>query len=224
MLLTAEQIRMEFIREGRGTNRFTAVQETDFTLEPGKLTVLKGRSGSGKSTLLNILSGLLPPTTGTVTAGDTALYTLPDGARSAFRNRHIGVIPQGQTALFSLTVLENVCLPVTMFGGAAGAADDAKALLERLEIASLANVYPAELSGGELRRMAIARALLRKPELVFADEPTGDLDEESTAAVFQLLRETAEQGAAVLVVTHETAAEQYADKMYQMAGGVLTAL
>ena len=223
MNVTAQGLTKEFARKTGGSNRFTALQPVDFTLEAGQLTVLMGRSGSGKSTLLNLLAGLLRPTAGTIHAGETELTALSDKALSAFRNEHIGVIPQGQTAVYSLNVLENVLLPYTLTGNAGeGEIAYAKELLERLDIAKLAEVSPAELSGGELRRMAIARAFVRNPEIILADEPTADLDDENTAVVFDALKAAARDGAAVLMVTHESGAEQYADRMLTMKNGVMT--
>ena len=222
-MLEAQGIRKEFIRQGKGTNRLVAVQDTDLTLAPGELTVLMGRSGSGKSTLLNMLAGLLAPTAGRILLDGEDLYAMEDRALSRLRNAKIGVIPQGQTALHSLTVLENVLLPVRMYDPKADAAPEAAALLERLGIAELQQDKPAALSGGELRRMANARAVIRRPQIILADEPTGDLDDENTAIVFDFLRESARNGAAVLVVTHEGDAVQYADRIFRMNAGLLTA-
>ena len=222
-MLEAQGIRKEFIRQGKGTNRLVAVQDTDLTLGAGELTVLMGRSGSGKSTLLNMLAGLLAPTAGRILLDGEDLYAMEDRALSRLRNARIGVIPQGQTALHSLTVLENVLLPVRMYDPKADAAPEALALLERLGIAELQQDKPAALSGGELRRMAIARAVIRRPQIILADEPTGALDDENTAIVFDFLRESARNGAAVLVVTHEGDAVQYADRIFRMNAGVLTA-
>lgn len=223
MKLTAEHITKEYLRENRadGSNRFFAVQDTTLTLESGTMTVLMGRSGSGKSTLLNMLAGLSVPSSGTVKLDGTDLYAMPDQALSRLRNEKIGVIPQGQTALHSLTVKENILLPYLLYGDQPDS-DFAEQLMQTLDIAALADAKPAELSGGEMRRTAIARALIRKPMLVLADEPTADLDDENTAAVFRLLLETARQGAAVFIVTHENDAAQYADRMLKMSGGVIT--
>lgn len=221
MILQAEGISREFLREGRGTNRLVAVQPVDLTLESGTVTVLTGRSGSGKSTLLNMLAGLLRPSSGKILLDDNDLYAMSDKALSRLRCERIGVIPQGQTALHSLTVLQNVCLPYTLYGEEPHR-EDARALLEKLGIAALADARPAELSGGELRRAAIARALLRKPALLLADEPTADLDDENTAAVFSYLRDAAKEGAAVFIVTHESDAASYADRMLRMDAGKLT--
>ncbi|HBI85099.1 MAG TPA: ABC transporter [Ruminococcus sp.] len=220
MMLKGVGISKEFLRESRGTNRFFAVQETDIALESGQMTVLMGRSGSGKSTLLNMLAGLMQPSSGRILLGDTDLYALSDKALSRLRCEQIGVIPQGQTVLHSLNVVQNVCLPYTLYGEDAHEAD-ARALLERLGIGALCDVKPAELSGGELRRVAIARAMLRKPAVLLADEPTADLDDENTEAVLGDLKQAAQDGAAVLVVTHETGAERFADRLLRMNAGAL---
>lgn len=225
MNLYAKEVKKVFARQGRG-GEFCALSPVDLTLTAGKLVEITGRSGSGKSTLLQILGGLLQPTAGEVLLGDTPLYALGDGALSRLRNRHIGVIPQGHTALRSLSVAENVMLPARLYQGS-GAGDEATlkaraaALLAEVGIGDLAEEAPTALSGGELRRVAIARALMRRPEILLADEPTGDLDDENTQRVLQLLRQYADDGAAVLLVTHEGAAAAYADEMYEMSAGVL---
>lgn len=222
MSLTAEGLTKEFIRETKNTNRFTAVDNVSLTLRGGELTVLMGRSGSGKTTLLNMLSGLLEPSSGRVSYDGRSLYEMSDKQLSRLRNKHFGVIPQGQTAIHSLSVMENIMLPLALYGEG-GAEDEgyARELMERLDILQLEGANPAELSGGELRRMAIARAVIRKPPVVFADEPTGDLDDENTIAVFDFLKALAGEGAAVLVVTHENDAKPYADKLLTMSSGRL---
>ncbi len=220
MNLRAEGVSRRFFRTTRLSNVFLAVKDASLTLEPGKLTAITGRSGSGKSTLLNMMAGLLAPTAGTIRLDDTDLYALDDRERSRLRNRSFGIIPQGQTGLNSLTVLENVKLPFLLYGEEAPT-EWALALLEELGIGPLQGAYPNELSGGELRRLSIARALIREPGIILADEPTGDLDDENTKTVLTLLRRAADRGAAVLLVTHEEDALSYADLVYHMNDGVL---
>ena len=220
MVLRAENVSRRFFRQRKGSNFFFAVKNVTLELRAGTLTEITGRSGSGKSTLLNLLAGLLEPTEGQVFLDGDALYGLSDGDRSRLRNEKLGVIPQGQTALQSLTVLENVLLPGRMYGNSCPEARGEE-LLEKVGIAALRDAYPAQLSGGELRRLAIARALALRPGVLLADEPTGDLDDENTRAVLSLLRKSADAGAAVLLVTHEPEARAYADRHYCMDGGVL---
>ena len=233
MELKATGITRQYQRQGRGTNIFTAVKETDLVLETGKLVEIEGRSGSGKSTLLNMMAGILAPTAGRVELDGQNLYDLPDPELSRIRNRQIGMIPQGQTGLRALTVLENVLLPAMLYPESAGQKEQgarkeelkarAQELLEQVGIAHLQGAYPDELSGGELRRLAIARALIMDPGIVLADEPTADLDDENTRAVLSLLRGCADEGRAVLLVTHEREAAEYADEVYRMNDGRLSA-
>lgn len=235
MLVTARNVSRQFFRKREDSNVFFPVRELDFALDKGELAVIDGASGSGKSTLMSMLAGLLRPTGGEVTyrgdgdSPDTRLYELSDKKLASFRNSHIGVVPQGQTSISSLTVRENVLLPYTLFGGKyrkkEGEAESyADELMEKLDIAELSDVMTSELSGGEIRRMAIARALIRKPEVIMADEPTADLDEENTRLVMELLRARSESGCSVLVVTHDREVMPYADTIYHMDGGMLTAV
>ncbi len=220
MLVRAENIKKDFIRKSKTTNIFTAVHNCDFTLNQGELTVIRGRSGGGKSTMLNMLAGILSPTEGKVYYDDMDIYAMNDEALSKFRNDNIGYVPQGKSAISSMTVRENILLPEILYG----TSDDDRAteLMEHFDILHLENAMPEELSGGELRRMAIARALIRKPVVLFADEPTGDLDDENTIIVFEALRDAAKEGTAVLMITHEGEAEDYADRVYRMDAGVLS--
>lgn len=220
MQIRAEQIKKEFYRKSKGTNIFAAVNTCDFAMEEGTLTVIKGRSGGGKSTLMNMLSGILQPTEGKILYGDIDIYSMKDKELSEYRNRHIGYVPQGKSAIVSLSVIENIMLPEILYGESNE--DGAVELMDRFGITHLRDAMPEELSGGELRRMAIARALIRKPEVLFADEPTGDLDDENTVIVFEALREIANNGTTVLMVTHENDAEKYADKIYRMDAGELS--
>ena len=181
-----------------------------------------GRSGSGKSTLLHILGGLLPPVTGKVLIGETDLYALPEDARAELRSSTLGIVPQQLMSLRALTVRENVLLSALLYGREQDVSAHADALMERLGIAPLAHICPSELSGGELRRVMIARALAGVPQILLLDEPTGDLDAENTRRVLDLVRETADAGTAVLLVTHEREAASYADICYTMAEGRLT--
>ncbi len=202
---------------------FTAVEPVDLRLVPGELLVIRGRSGSGKSTLLSMLAGILAPTEGAVLIGGEDLYALPDAEASSLRNERIGVIPQGHTALRSLSVMENVLLPSIIRSRVEGEGirERAEALLEGVDLAGLAEARPDELSGGELRRMAVARALVMRPETVLADEPTAGLDAGNAQTVLRMLRRAADEGAAALVVTHEDEAVRFADRVMTMDSGVL---
>ena len=223
MDLIAENISKRYFRKTGGANYFYAVQPVSLRAPAGAVTVLTGRSGSGKTTLLHMLAGLLTPTEGKVFLGDTDLYTLGDAALSRLRNEKIGVVPQGRSAVDTLTVWENILLPAQLYGRPAPEAA-AAAWMERLGIKDLSDARPAQLSGGELRRMAVARAQAQDPDIVFADEPTGDLDDENTRTVLSALQAAARQGKAVFLVTHESEALRYADRAFRMDGGVLAEL
>ncbi len=219
MAVKAESIAKRYFRKTGGANYFYAVQPVSLEIAAGEIAVLTGRSGSGKTTLLHMLSGLLKPTEGKVRIDETDLYSLDDRALSRLRSERIGVVPQGRSAIDTLTVLENILLPAKLYGRPLPV-EGARQWMERLGIAPLGDARPAELSGGELRRMAIVRALAQSPDLLFADEPTGDLDDENTRLVLSAFQAYAhEQKKAVFVVTHENDALQYADTVYQMDGG-----
>jgi len=222
MKLTAQSIKKDFPRASKSSNYFTAVQTLDFEMEPGKVVEITGRSGSGKSTLLNMLSGMLTPTSGKVFLDDTDLYALDEKALARLRNEKIGLIPQGHTALLSLTVLENVLLPSILYSRGTPPEDRARELIADVGLETMINAKPNELSGGELRRMAIARAMLMRPGILLADEPTAGLDNENIIGVLSLLRSAADNGAGVLLVTHEIEAAEYADEVYTMDSGKLS--
>jgi len=221
MIIEATGLTKEFARARGGKRLFTAVHPLDIGLEERQLTLVSGHSGSGKSTLANMLAGLLTPTAGHVRLDGTDLYSLRDEELSRLRNERIGLIPQGHTALRALTVLDNVLLPSILYAKAEAPADRARELLDAVGLGDLADAAPTELSGGELRRMAIARALLMDPAIVLADEPTAGLDSANATAVLILLRDAADRGAAVLVVSHEAEAQRFADRSYVMEDGHL---
>ena len=221
MEVSVNNVTKQFMRKSKNSNVFEALKETNLTMQSGKLYEIMGRSGSGKSTLLNIIGGLLTPTGGSVVIDGLDIYQLDDSELSAFRGENIGVIPQMQTGLASLNVYENIVLPLEIYG-LKDEAGYAYELMEKFDIAHLKEVMISELSGGEMRRMAIARALIRKPKVLLADEPTSDLDDENTQIVLSYLQEAAKTGIIVLLVTHESEALKYADEIYRMSGGVLT--
>ncbi len=222
-MLRAENICKKYFRDTEESNYFKAVEPVSFELKKGTLTAIMGRSGSGKSTLLSMLAGLLSPSEGRIYVNDTDIYSLSDRELSVFRNKNIGVVPQGYTGLFNLTCAENIMLPAGMHRenkvSEVHVRDRARELMEELGIYELRKIYPAQMSGGEMRRMAIARGIINDPGLILADEPTGDLDDENTALVFRLLRRMADGGAAVMVITHEASGREYADECIMMTAG-----
>jgi hypothetical protein len=160
--------------------------------------------------------------------GDTDFGKLDDVSLSKFRNKHFGIVLQGQSAINTLTVLENVLLPFNLYGNLGKDKVDKKEvearameLLKETGIDELASVMPTELSGGELRRMAISRALINEPEFILADEPTSDLDEENTETVLGIFRRLADGGKSVLIITHDKEVFKYADKIFEMKMGII---
>lgn len=218
MALITQSLTREF---ERGASEFRAVSEVSLRVEPGEFAVVVGRSGSGKSTLLHLIAGLLNPTSGSVEADGVNISALNDRAASAYRNEKVGFVPQGQSTLSSLTVLDNVRLPHYLEKRGGEPTRRARELLERVGLAPLAGSYPNLLSGGEGKRVAIARALINSPAYLLADEPTSDLDVQTTREILELLREIADGGTAVVMVTHELDALGYADCIYRMDAGTL---
>ena len=205
----------------RGKQPFNAVNHVSLSVEPGDFISIIGRSGSGKSTLLNMGAGLLHPTGGTVFFEEQDIYGLNDQEISFLRNEKIGYVPQGQSLLSNFTVFDNVCIPWFLFKREGDVEGRAFTLLEKVGISHLAASYPKELSGGEMRRTALARALINKPQLLIADEPTSDLDVETTAEIMELFSRIVQEGTAVLIVTHELDTLNYGNKTYLMDAGNL---
>ena len=225
-IIKAEGICRQFTRKRGDSNVFFPVKETDFVLRRGETAVLSGASGSGKTTFLNMLAGILKPTKGEILLAGRDICKMPDEELSLFRNGNIGIIPQGRTAIDSLTALENVLLPWTMYGRGGEILRQKKELaielFEKLKIIELQNIMPSELSGGELRRVAVARALIMNPEVILADEPTSDLDDENGELVLKLLKDLSRKGnKGLLIVTHDRETNEFADTAYRMTDGIL---
>jgi putative ABC transport system ATP-binding protein len=206
----------------RGARAFNAVNHASLSVEPGDFISITGRSGSGKSTLLNMSAGLLRPTAGTVLFNGDDIHRLNDRELSFLRNEKIGYVPQGQSLLSNFTVFDNVCIPWFLFKREGDVEGRAFILLEKVGISHLASSYPRELSGGEMRRVSIARSLINEPRLLIADEPTGDLDAATTADIMTLFSRIAKEGTAVLIVTHELDTLHYGNKTYSMDAGNLS--
>jgi putative ABC transport system ATP-binding protein len=205
----------------RGGRAFNAVNRVSLSVEPGDFISIIGRSGSGKSTLLTMSAGLLSPTQGTALFEGHDIHRLKDRELSLLRNEKIGYVPQGQSLLSNFTVFDNVCIPWFLFHREGDVEGRAFTLLEKVGISHLAASYPKELSGGEMRRVSIARSLINEPRLLIADEPTGDLDARTTAEIMDLFNRIAREGTAVLMVTHELDTLNYGNRTYLMDEGNL---
>ncbi|MBP0458223.1 ABC transporter ATP-binding protein [Streptomyces montanisoli] len=191
-----------------------ALGGADFSIRHGEIVAVMGPSGSGKSTLLHCLAGIVVPDSGSVTYRGTELTGLPDARRSELRRTDFGFVFQFGRLVPELTCLENVALPLRLGGARRKEAEAAAGeWLERLEVAGVARKRPGEISGGQGQRVAVARALVTSPRVVFADEPTGALDSLNGERVMELLTDAARfTDAAVVLVTHETRVAAYSDR------------
>ena len=212
----------------RGVGDFCAVDHVDFTLCEGDFGHIVGRSGSGKSTLVNLLSGLLAPFSGETFFDGLPLPYGDDAAMAHLRNEQIGYVPQDAHLLPHLSVWDNVRLPLYLDGdlpnkdGVDGGERHALELLDRMGIAARRDAFPWELSGGEARRAMLARALLKGPRLLIADEPTADLDVLTSHEVMEEIRRVHSEGMTVLMITHELELLNYGTKIWTMEDGRLT--
>ena len=197
----------------------------NLVLRQGEFIAIMGESGAGKSTLLNIIAGLDRPDSGRVLLEGTNLCSLDDEAITRLRRARIGFVFQAFHILPYFTVLQNVTLPLDLLGVPRSQREPrARQWLERCAIGALAHVYPRDLSGGELQRIAVARALVHEPALVLADEPTGNLDAGSAGQILRLLREQLHATAAsAILITHSPAAAQTADRIVRLQAGRLEA-
>ena len=203
--------------------RVEVLREAGLELQRGELVAVAGSSGSGKSTLLHILGGLMHPDGGTVELGGHELYALSDRRRAAVRNGRIGFVFQFHHLLSEFTALENVMLPALIAGrGGAESRRRAHDLLEAMGLAERVEHRPGELSGGEQQRVAVARALVNDPEVVLADEPSGNLDESAAQALHALLEDLSRQrDLALLVATHSPALARRAQRALLLRAGNL---
>jgi putative ABC transport system ATP-binding protein len=208
-------------RYGEGDTAVDALRGVNLEVERGKLTAVMGPSGSGKSTLMHILAALDVPTTGYVVLAGTKLGELNDTQITKLRREHIGFIFQFFNLLPMLTAEENILLPLTIAGEKPGKGwfED---LLKTVGLADRRSHRPAELSGGQQQRVAIARALVSKPTVVFADEPTGNLDSKTSEEILELLRDSVDSyGQTTMMVTHDPGAAAIADRILFLADGLI---
>ena len=202
-----------------------AVVDVDLDVEPGQLVLLRGPSGSGKTTLLNLLGGLDRPTSGQVQIADLELSTADDDALARLRSTRLGFVFQSFALLPMLTAAENIEVPLRVVRAEPEAREErVRELLELVGLAGHANQRPDELSGGQQQRVGIARALANRPDLLIADEPTGQLDSRTAIAMMQLIAELVhQQGAAAIVSTHDPQLAAFADRGLELHDGRLIA-
>jgi putative ABC transport system ATP-binding protein len=208
---------------GSGETRIVAIDDVSLTFRAGEMALLMGPSGSGKTTLLAMLSGLLHPDSGQVTALGRDLWRMSEQERELFRLRHCGFIFQGSNLMPALNARDHLEM-VLRWGTRMPWSEVKRRVSDMLELLGLGrkgHLLPEHLSGGEKQRVAIGRALIKQPELFFADEPTSALDWEHGKQVVELLRQTAHGGATVVMVTHDARILPYVDRVYRLEDGRL---
>lgn len=202
-----------------GERNLTVLDQVTFDVEKGEIVSIVGPSGSGKTTLLGLCAGLDTGTTGSVTILDQALHTLSEDQRAALRNKHVGFVFQNFQLIPTLTALENVMIPMELLG-LANAKSRSKELLTRVGLGERITHYPSQLSGGEQQRVSIARAFSNVPKILFADEPTGNLDEETGINIESLLFEiNKENGTTLIIVTHDQELANKTNRIIKLKGG-----
>jgi putative ABC transport system ATP-binding protein len=210
-------------RYGEGESAVDALRGVSLEIPAGQFTAVMGPSGSGKSTLMHLLAGLDSPSSGTIHIGDEDITAMSDKQLTKLRRRHIGFVFQSFNLLPTLTAEENIVLPLSIAGRKPPKAE-LDALLARVGLDDRRDHRPSELSGGQQQRVAIARALIGRPTILFADEPTGNLDSASGGEILALLREAVElDGQTTLMVTHDAHAAATADRVVFIADGRLVA-
>lgn len=207
---------------GSGDEAVPVLRGIDLEVVAGEWVILSGRSGAGKSTLLHLIGGLDRAYRGSLRVAGRELSTLSERALARLRNEEVGFVFQRDHLLPGWTALQNVLLPTHFAPARPGDREAAHEALRRVGLAGKEARLPAELSGGERQRVALARAILRRPKLLLADEPTGALDEETTAQVLELLAELREEGVAALVASHDPLVWATGDRRLHLAGGRLT--
>ncbi len=207
-----------------GDSEVIGISQIDLEIAAGELVVLKGDSGSGKSTLLSLLAGLDRPTRGVLTVAGHDLNKTPDSELTHFRRQVVGMIFQSFNLLPTLNVIENACLPALLAGKSiAKSRTKAMELLQWLGLDSRINHLPAQLSGGEMQRTAIARALINDPAIILADEPTGNLDSRNGQIVIDLLAELNRKwGRTIMIATHSALADSKATVKIELKDGMIT--
>lgn len=217
-MIRVENLTKQFTRNEK---EFDAVHNVSLEVKEGEFAALIGHSGSGKTTLFNSIAGLIRPTSGKVFIGDSELTGMTETEKSVFRNHNMGYVLQGQSLLNNFTILDNVCMPAYLSSEVYEFKERALELLKQIGLEEYANDYPSNLSGGEIRRVAIVRAMINNPKVILADEPTSNLDPENSHKVMKMLKDISESGTTVLLSTHELEYLSYVDTVFKMEKGTI---
>ena len=209
------------IKTYKGVNReLTVLDDISFSISEGEIVSIVGPSGSGKTTLLGLCAGLDTPTGGSISLTAELISSMSENQKAAVRNKNVGFIFQNFQLLPTLTAIENVMIPLELQGRSSGARSKAKDLLGRVGLGDRLTHYPTQLSGGEQQRVSLARAFSNNPKVLFADEPTGNLDEDTSDIVENLLFDlNKEQGTTLIIVTHDLELAQKTQRVIRLKGG-----
>lgn len=205
----------------RGERDFFAIDDVSFDVCEKDFINIIGKSGSGKSTLLTLLSAIIEPTSGEIFVEGKSLSTMDDEEKSGYRNEFIGYVPQSLGTLPTLSVIDNVRLPYFFKKREGDGIERARMLLDMCGILDLQDDFCKNLSGGELKRVLIARALMNEPKILIADEPTSDLDSKTTIEIMDMLKEINEKGTTIIIVTHDNDLLKYGSRLLEMTDGKL---
>ncbi|MFR9301714.1 MAG: ABC transporter ATP-binding protein [Fenollaria massiliensis] len=205
----------------RGERDFFAIDNVSFDVNEKDFINIIGKSGSGKTTLLTLLSAIIEPTSGEIFVEGKNLSKMDDEEKSGYRNEFIGYVPQSLGTLPTLNVLDNVRLPYFFKKREGNGVERARMLLDMCGILDLENDFCKNLSGGELKRVLIARALMNEPKILIADEPTSDLDSKTTIEIMNMLKEINEKGTTIIIVTHDNDLLKYGSRLLEMTDGKL---
>lgn len=205
----------------RGGRDFTALNDVNFSVNSGDFINIVGKSGSGKSTLLTILSAIQVPTKGDVRVLERKISEMTDDEKSHYRNEFVGYVPQTLGTLSTLNVIDNVRLPHFFMKREGDGIKRAKELLDMCGILNLKDEFPRNLSGGEVKRVLIARALMNEPKILLADEPTSDLDSATSFEIMEMLKKINDDGTTIIIVTHDDDLLKYGSRLLEMSDGKL---
>lgn len=217
-MIKVENLTKKFTRNEKD---FDAVRNVSLKVKKGEFAAIIGPSGSGKTTLFNMIAGLITPLSGKIYIGGSEITGMGENEKALFRNQNMGYVLQGNSLLNNFTILDNICMPAYLSSDKNEFRQRALELLKQIGLEEFSNEYPSNLSGGEIRRVSIVRAMLNNPKVILADEPTSNLDAENSHKVMQMLREVSKLGTTVVLSTHELEYLSYVDVLFKMERGTL---
>lgn len=217
-MIKVENLTKKFTRNEKD---FDAVRNVSLKVKKGEFAAIIGPSGSGKTTLFNMIAGLITPLSGKIYIDGSEITGMGEHEKALFRNQNMGYVLQGNSLLNNFTILDNICMPAYLSSDKNEFRQRALELLKQIGLEEFSNEYPSNLSGGEIRRVSIVRAMLNNPKVILADEPTSNLDAENSHKVMQMLREVSKLGTIVVLSTHELEYLSYVDVLFKMERGTL---